>query len=174
MAGFEMQVPKGNGGAILALLWDKKKPPHAGSCIQRDQAWFASSLKSRLQYLGPKHGVPCFSEEPPSQQFSLDPSADVGTNLDKLFSHVEPYFILLLTSLALDLVPDCCDVDGHEIGRPVGIRKLDCKDNGPSCGGGGSDGGGVVLGVLAARDGSDGGGGVLDVLAERERGRSRK
>ncbi|KAK6919948.1 hypothetical protein RJ641_015852, partial [Dillenia turbinata] len=42
---------------------------------QRDQAWSASLLKSRLQYLGPKHGVPCFSEEPPPQQFSLDPSA---------------------------------------------------------------------------------------------------
>ncbi|KAK6918162.1 Pyridoxamine 5'-phosphate oxidase, Alr4036 family, FMN-binding domain [Dillenia turbinata] len=41
---------------------------------QRDKAWFASSLKSKLQYLGPKPGIPCFSEEPPPQQFSLDPS----------------------------------------------------------------------------------------------------
>ncbi|KAK9279895.1 hypothetical protein L1049_013578 [Liquidambar formosana] len=40
---------------------------------QREKAWFASSLKSRLQYLGPLPDLPCLSEQP-SQEFSLDPS----------------------------------------------------------------------------------------------------
>ncbi|KAF8379986.1 hypothetical protein HHK36_027454 [Tetracentron sinense] len=40
---------------------------------QREKAWFTSSLKSRLQYLGPSPGLPCISEEP-SQGSDLDPS----------------------------------------------------------------------------------------------------
>ncbi|KAB1219661.1 Pyridoxine/pyridoxamine 5'-phosphate oxidase 2 [Morella rubra] len=40
---------------------------------QREISWFASSLKSRLQYLGPSPGLPCLSKEP-DQEF-LDPSA---------------------------------------------------------------------------------------------------
>ncbi|RWR87627.1 Pyridoxamine 5'-phosphate oxidase [Cinnamomum micranthum f. kanehirae] len=41
---------------------------------QREKAWFASSLKSRLQYLGPSPGVSCASEEP-FKKYSLDPSS---------------------------------------------------------------------------------------------------
>ncbi|KAF9602472.1 hypothetical protein IFM89_028486 [Coptis chinensis] len=41
---------------------------------EREKAWFASSLRSRLQYLGPSPGLPCISEEP-SQEFSLDATA---------------------------------------------------------------------------------------------------
>ncbi|XP_058189612.1 pyridoxine/pyridoxamine 5'-phosphate oxidase 2 isoform X1 [Rhododendron vialii] len=41
---------------------------------QREKAWFASSPKSRLQYLGPNPGFPSLDEKP-SQEFSLDPSA---------------------------------------------------------------------------------------------------
>ncbi|KAL5719065.1 pyridoxal 5'-phosphate synthase [Ranunculus cassubicifolius] len=41
---------------------------------QREKAWFASSPRSRLQYLGPSPGLPCLSEEP-SKDSSLDPSA---------------------------------------------------------------------------------------------------
>lgn len=41
---------------------------------QREKAWFASSPKSRLQYLGPNPGLPSLDEKP-SQEFSLDPSA---------------------------------------------------------------------------------------------------
>ncbi|XP_043689040.1 pyridoxine/pyridoxamine 5'-phosphate oxidase 2 [Telopea speciosissima] len=41
---------------------------------QREKAWFASSLKSRLQYLGPSPGLPCISEESPKVS-PLDPSA---------------------------------------------------------------------------------------------------
>ncbi|CAK9136918.1 unnamed protein product [Ilex paraguariensis] len=40
---------------------------------QREKAWFASSLKSRLQYLGPHPGLPSLIEQP-SQEPSLDPS----------------------------------------------------------------------------------------------------
>lgn len=41
---------------------------------QREKAWFASSPKSRLQYLGPNPGFPSLDEKP-SQEFFLDPSA---------------------------------------------------------------------------------------------------
>ncbi|KAF6146021.1 hypothetical protein GIB67_033380 [Kingdonia uniflora] len=44
------------------------------SSQQREKSWFASSPKSRLQYLGPVPGLPCVSEEP-SRESSLDPSA---------------------------------------------------------------------------------------------------
>lgn len=40
---------------------------------ERENAWFASSLKSRLQYLGPNPGLPCLSEQP-AQECSPDPS----------------------------------------------------------------------------------------------------
>jgi pyridoxamine 5'-phosphate oxidase len=39
---------------------------------EREKSWFASSLKSRLQYLGPSPGLPCLSEEPDPE--FLDPS----------------------------------------------------------------------------------------------------
>ncbi|KAJ9681126.1 hypothetical protein PVL29_020154 [Vitis rotundifolia] len=38
---------------------------------ERENAWFASSLKSRLQYLGPNPGLPSLSEQP-AQEGSLD------------------------------------------------------------------------------------------------------
>ncbi|KAK3036064.1 hypothetical protein RJ639_029817 [Escallonia herrerae] len=41
---------------------------------QREKAWFASSPKSRLQYLGPNPGLPSISEQP-SQESSLNPSS---------------------------------------------------------------------------------------------------
>lgn len=41
---------------------------------QREQSWFASSLKSRLQYMGPDPGIPSITEES-SEVFSLDPLA---------------------------------------------------------------------------------------------------
>eukprot|EP00262_Sarcandra_glabra_P003675 TRINITY_DN1443_c0_g1_i1.p1 TRINITY_DN1443_c0_g1~~TRINITY_DN1443_c0_g1_i1.p1 ORF type:complete len:199 (+),score=40.80 TRINITY_DN1443_c0_g1_i1:47-643(+) len=41
---------------------------------QREKSWFASSLKSRLQYLGLSPGLPCISEEPEKEYF-LDPSS---------------------------------------------------------------------------------------------------
>ncbi|RZC56484.1 hypothetical protein C5167_015340 [Papaver somniferum] len=42
--------------------------------LQREKAWFASSPRSRQQYLGPIPGLPCILEEP-NQELSLDPSA---------------------------------------------------------------------------------------------------
>lgn len=39
---------------------------------QRQISWFASSLKSRLQYSGPSPGLPCLSEQ--AHQDFLDPS----------------------------------------------------------------------------------------------------
>ncbi|GAB2234589.1 hypothetical protein Droror1_Dr00003845 [Drosera rotundifolia] len=41
---------------------------------QRFKSWFASSLKSRLQYLGPYPGLPSIGDDPPSN-LTLDPSA---------------------------------------------------------------------------------------------------
>ncbi|KAM1816448.1 hypothetical protein ACFX12_000857 [Malus domestica] len=41
---------------------------------QREKCWFSTSLRSRLQYLGPHPGLPDPSEETPAQVF-LDPSA---------------------------------------------------------------------------------------------------
>lgn len=41
---------------------------------QRQRTWFGSSLKSRLQYLGPSPGLPSLDDQS-SQEHSLDPSA---------------------------------------------------------------------------------------------------
>ncbi|KAK4268901.1 hypothetical protein QN277_022128 [Acacia crassicarpa] len=41
---------------------------------QREKSWFASSLRSRLQYLGPNPGLPRLSDET-QPAISLDPSA---------------------------------------------------------------------------------------------------
>ncbi|KAL9254529.1 Pyridoxine/pyridoxamine 5'-phosphate oxidase 2-like protein, partial [Drosera capensis] len=41
---------------------------------QREKSWFASSLKSRLQYLGPYPGLPSIGDGPPSN-LTLDPSS---------------------------------------------------------------------------------------------------
>ncbi|KAL7259150.1 hypothetical protein ACSBR1_005115 [Camellia fascicularis] len=41
---------------------------------QREKAWFASSVKSRLQYLGTNPGLPSLGEQSSSES-SLDPSA---------------------------------------------------------------------------------------------------
>ncbi|KAL6126337.1 hypothetical protein ACLB2K_074388 [Fragaria x ananassa] len=40
---------------------------------QREKSWFAGSLRSRLQYLGPSPGLPNLSEQP-ANEVSLDPS----------------------------------------------------------------------------------------------------
>ena len=40
----------------------------------REKAWFASSVRSRLQYLGPQPGVPIIDEEQ-VKDVHLDPSA---------------------------------------------------------------------------------------------------
>ncbi|KAI3796487.1 hypothetical protein L1987_39158 [Smallanthus sonchifolius] len=42
---------------------------------QREKAWFDSSPKSRLQYLGPNPGLPSLSDQPAEVPSSLDPSA---------------------------------------------------------------------------------------------------
>ncbi|EOX95662.1 hypothetical protein QUC31_005149 [Theobroma cacao] len=47
--------------------------PEALKLQQREKSWFASSVKSRLQYLGPIPGFPCISEHP-NQEIALDPS----------------------------------------------------------------------------------------------------
>lgn len=40
---------------------------------QREKSWFASSLRSRSQYLGPNPGIPCLNEQA-LPEISLDPS----------------------------------------------------------------------------------------------------
>jgi len=46
---------------------------------QREKSWFASSLRSRMQYLDPDLGLPSIYEELP-KNISLDPSVGpVGT-----------------------------------------------------------------------------------------------
>ncbi|XP_024441113.1 pyridoxine/pyridoxamine 5'-phosphate oxidase 2 isoform X2 [Populus trichocarpa] len=47
---------------------------HCPFAEQREKSWFASSLKSRLQYLGPNPGLPCLSEQS-LNEFFLDPSS---------------------------------------------------------------------------------------------------
>ncbi|GAB4861571.1 Pyridoxine/pyridoxamine 5'-phosphate oxidase 2 [Ancistrocladus abbreviatus] len=41
---------------------------------QREKSWLASSIKSRLLYLGPNPGLPCITDKPPND-FSLDPTS---------------------------------------------------------------------------------------------------
>ncbi|GAB2230905.1 hypothetical protein Droror1_Dr00015202, partial [Drosera rotundifolia] len=41
---------------------------------QSFKSWFASSLKSRLQYWGPSPDLPSIGDDPPSN-LTLDPSA---------------------------------------------------------------------------------------------------
>ncbi|KAJ4825832.1 Pyridoxine/pyridoxamine 5'-phosphate oxidase 2 [Turnera subulata] len=41
---------------------------------QREKSWFASSVRSRMQYLGPNPGLPSLSDQP-SPGFVLDPSS---------------------------------------------------------------------------------------------------
>ncbi|KAG6784884.1 hypothetical protein POTOM_010595 [Populus tomentosa] len=48
--------------------------PNPAKLQQREKLWFASSIKSRLQYLGPNPGLPCLSEQSPAE-FFLDPSS---------------------------------------------------------------------------------------------------
>lgn len=52
---------------------------------QREKSWFASSQKSRLQYLGPNPGLPSLDEQPPKEIF-----------LDKLEGPVDAFCLLVL------------------------------------------------------------------------------
>ncbi|KAH7578071.1 hypothetical protein ACOSP7_000799 [Xanthoceras sorbifolium] len=47
--------------------------PDPGKLQIREKSWFASSLRSRSQYLGPYPGLPQLSEQP--RETSVDPSA---------------------------------------------------------------------------------------------------
>ncbi|XP_076950313.1 pyridoxine/pyridoxamine 5'-phosphate oxidase 2-like isoform X1 [Bidens hawaiensis] len=49
--------------------------PDSMKLQQREKAWFASSPKSRLQYLGPNPGLPSFGDQPDEGPSSLDPAA---------------------------------------------------------------------------------------------------
>ncbi|XP_041011211.1 pyridoxine/pyridoxamine 5'-phosphate oxidase 2 isoform X2 [Juglans microcarpa x Juglans regia] len=51
--------------------------PDLNKLQQREKSWFASSLKSRLQYLGPSPGLPCLSELP-DQEFLDHSTGPVG------------------------------------------------------------------------------------------------
>lgn len=62
---------------------------------QRERAWFASSPKSRLQYLGPNPGLPALDEKS-SQESSLDPSAGPVDAFCLLV--LDPEQVLLLSS----------------------------------------------------------------------------
>lgn len=52
---------------------------------QREKSWFASSQKSKLQYLGPNPGLPSLDEQPPKEIF-----------LDKLEGPVDAFCLLVL------------------------------------------------------------------------------
>lgn len=43
---------------------------------QREKSWFASSLKSRMQYIAPAPGQPMIAIEQPSQSQSQSPPLD--------------------------------------------------------------------------------------------------
>uniref|UniRef100_A0A6N2KY78 pyridoxal 5'-phosphate synthase n=1 Tax=Salix viminalis TaxID=40686 RepID=A0A6N2KY78_SALVM len=49
------------------------------SLQQREKLWFASSIKSRLQYLGPNLGIPCLSEQSPDEFLLGSSSGPVTT-----------------------------------------------------------------------------------------------
>ncbi|XP_076954490.1 pyridoxine/pyridoxamine 5'-phosphate oxidase 2-like isoform X1 [Bidens hawaiensis] len=49
--------------------------PDSMKLQQREKAWFASSPKSRLQYLGPNPGLPSLGDQPDQGPSSLDPAA---------------------------------------------------------------------------------------------------
>ncbi|RAL54217.1 hypothetical protein DM860_004688 [Cuscuta australis] len=48
--------------------------PNPDKLRQRERAWFESSLRSRMQYLGPSPGLPSLNDQS-SQEPTLDPSA---------------------------------------------------------------------------------------------------
>ncbi|KAF5464495.1 hypothetical protein F2P56_014568 [Juglans regia] len=50
---------------------------HCPYAEQREKSWYASSLKSRLQYLGPSPDLPCLSELP-DQEFLDHSTGPVG------------------------------------------------------------------------------------------------
>ncbi|KAG6730360.1 hypothetical protein I3842_01G075600 [Carya illinoinensis] len=52
--------------------------PDLNKLQQREKSWYASSLKSRLQYLGPSPGLPCLSEQQ-DQEFLDHSTGPVGT-----------------------------------------------------------------------------------------------
>ncbi|KAB5527219.1 hypothetical protein DKX38_021066 [Salix brachista] len=62
-------------GSELSFSWSCLEFAHFFKLImqQREKSWFASSLKSRLQYLGPNPGLPCLSDQS-LNEFFLDPS----------------------------------------------------------------------------------------------------
>ncbi|EXB83872.1 Uncharacterized protein L484_023479 [Morus notabilis] len=60
---------------------------------QREKAWFASSQKSRLQYLGPSPGLPSLDEQPSKEIF-----------LDSLEGPVDGYCLLVLDPDQVDYV----------------------------------------------------------------------
>uniref|UniRef100_A0A6N2KZD4 Uncharacterized protein n=1 Tax=Salix viminalis TaxID=40686 RepID=A0A6N2KZD4_SALVM len=61
---------KGPFVSFMALLYYKS---------QREKLWFASSIKSRLQYLGPNLGIPCLSEQSPDEFLLGSSSGPVTT-----------------------------------------------------------------------------------------------
>ncbi|XP_021893062.1 pyridoxine/pyridoxamine 5'-phosphate oxidase 2 isoform X3 [Carica papaya] len=70
--GFEesSEKIKINTDARTRKIEELKKCPFAE---QREKSWFASSMKSRLQYLGASPGLPNISEQQ-TQELFLDPS----------------------------------------------------------------------------------------------------
>ncbi|KAJ6710298.1 PYRIDOXINE-5-PHOSPHATE OXIDASE [Salix koriyanagi] len=72
---------------------------------QREKLWFASSIKSRLQYLGPNPGIPCLSEQSPDE-FLLDSSSGLVTTFCLLVLEPDQVDYLNLKSNQR-IVPPC-------------------------------------------------------------------
>ena len=63
---------------------------------QREKSWFASSVKSRLQYLGPNPGLPSLDEQPPKENFLDNSSGPVDAFCVLVLDPDQVYSISLL------------------------------------------------------------------------------
>ncbi|KAJ4952146.1 hypothetical protein NE237_028978 [Protea cynaroides] len=85
---------------------------------QREKAWFASSMKSRLQYLGPSPGLPCISESPIMSP--LDPSAGpVGAYCLLVLEPEEVDYVNLKSNERLFFKSEQCDVGKSWISEKI-------------------------------------------------------
>ncbi|XP_051145637.1 pyridoxine/pyridoxamine 5'-phosphate oxidase 2 [Andrographis paniculata] len=70
--------------------------PNPAKLEERERSWFASSLKSRLQYMAPTPGLPCVDGEGQGQPFEM------GSSLDPRAGPVAAFCLLVLEADQVD------------------------------------------------------------------------
>ncbi|XP_031113459.1 pyridoxine/pyridoxamine 5'-phosphate oxidase 2 [Ipomoea triloba] len=95
--------------------------PDPDKLQQRQTAWFASSLKSRLQYLGPSPGLPSLDDQS-SQENSLDPSAGPTDAFCLLVLDPEQVDFLNLKSNRRIAFASRCSINGEKLWTSVEIN----------------------------------------------------